>query len=161
MTKRVMTVQEWRATQGTPIPRYDVSEEGIITIHLTPMGKPRQTQRDKWDRRACVVRYRDLADRLRAVAKLTGYKLERELYADFYLPMAKSWPKKKKAEKLGTEHDQKPDIDNMCKAVMDALSKEDKAVYRAWGDKYWSESGKPGKIVLFPSKAIFLAHRKM
>lgn len=155
MTKR-MTVQEWRATQGVKLPRFTKHESGVIEIEVTPMGKPRQTQRDKWDKRACVVRYRDLADQLRAVARLTGYKLTEALYVDFYLPMAKSWSKKKKAEKLGSPHDQKPDIDNMCKTVMDALSKEDKGVYECFARKFWSESGRPGRIIFYPSAELFL-----
>ena len=153
----MMTVQEFRATKGKKLSRFEMSEDGVLTIHITPMGKPRMTQRDKWDKRACVTRYWELADRLRAVCEVAGVELTTFLYCEFYLPMAKSWSKKKKAEKLGTPHDQKPDIDNMCKAVMDALCKEDKAIHTCYARKYWNESGKPGKIILYPSEAIFLS----
>lgn len=155
MTKR-LTVQEWRMTGGAKLPRFELHDNGVLEIHLTPMGKPRQTQRDKWDKRACVVRYRDMADQLRAACKINGYELGNRLFVEFHLPMAKSWSKKKQREKLGSPHDQKPDIDNMCKSVMDALSKEDKEVHTCYARKFWSESGKPGKIVLFPSGRLFL-----
>lgn len=158
--QQIVTVQEWRKMQGVKLPPFWKHDNGVIEIDLTPVGKPRQTQRDKWDKRACVMRYRAFADQLRAVAKMCEYELTDELYAIFYLPMAKSWSKKKQAEKLGTRHDQKPDIDNMCKSVMDSLCKEDKKIYRAWADKYWSESGRPGKVVLYPNKSFFLSHLK-
>ena len=156
----MMTVQEFRATKGKSLSRFDMSQTGVLTIHITPMGKPRMTQRDKWDKRACVVRYRELADRLRAVCAAADYGMGDCLYVDFYLPMPKSWSKKKKAEKIETVHDQKPDIDNMVKSVMDSLSKDDKAVSTVFARKYWSETGQPGKIVLYPSQDIFLSANK-
>lgn len=157
----MITVQEFRATQGKAAPRFYMSPEGVLTVRLTPVGKPRMTQRDKWDKRPCVMRYRDFADRLRAACGKAGFELGNELYAIFYLPMPKSWSKKKKAEKLGTLHDQKPDWDNMAKAVQDILSKEDKRVHTGYVKKYWSESGQPGKVALYPSEALFLSANKM
>ena len=141
----MITVQEFRKTGGKELSRFEMSDDGILTIHLTPMGKPRMTQRDKWDKRACAA----------------GYEMGDSLYVDFHLPMAKSWSKKKKAEKLGTKHDQKPDIDNMAKAVMDSLSKDDKEVNTLFARKYWSENGQPGKITIYPTEAIFLYSKKM
>jgi Holliday junction resolvase RusA-like endonuclease len=59
----------------------------------------------------------------------------------FYLPMPKSWSKKKRTEMNGTYHDQKPDIDNLAKAFMDAFGSEDKHVAILHAEKYWAEKG--------------------
>lgn len=153
----MITVQEFRATHGKGLTRFEKSTTGVLTIHITPMGKPRMTQRDKWDKRSCVVRYRNFADKLRPVCKAAGYEIDGAIFAEFHLPMAKSWSKKKKAEKNGTYHDQKPDWDNMIKAVQDILCKDDSGVHTGFATKYWSESGRPGKIVLYPNASLFLS----
>jgi Holliday junction resolvase RusA-like endonuclease len=59
----------------------------------------------------------------------------------FYLPMPKSWSKKKRTEMNGTYHDQKPDVDNLAKAFMDAFGSEDKHVAILHAEKYWAEEG--------------------
>lgn len=41
----------------------------------------------------------------------------------------------------GKPHQQKPDIDNLVKSVLDALLIEDKNVYRVLAEKYWAEEG--------------------
>ena len=38
---------------------------GCIYIPVTPVSKPRMTQRDKWKKRPCVLRYRAYCDALR------------------------------------------------------------------------------------------------
>nr|WP_262905680.1 RusA family crossover junction endodeoxyribonuclease [Hymenobacter siberiensis] len=42
--------------------------------------------------------------------------------ADFYLPVPKSWTKKKKAAHYGMLHRSKPDADNYLKAICDAMT---------------------------------------
>lgn len=93
-----------------------------------PVAKPRQTRSDVWRKRSCVVRYRAFADELRLQAAKQIFTLENGLAYEFHLPMPASWSKKKQLEKLGTLHDQKPDIDNLLKALFDAMAKEDKAI---------------------------------
>ncbi len=39
-----------------------------ITVHIEPMGAPRMTQRDRWAKRPCVLRYHAFKDVLRASA---------------------------------------------------------------------------------------------
>ena len=41
-----------------------------------------------------------------------------------------------------TPHQSKPDIDNLCKQIMDSLSNSDQTVYRIIATKYWSFEGK-------------------
>ena len=59
----------------------------------------------------------------------------------FYIPMPKSWSKKKKALMHGTQHQQKPDIDNLLKAVLDATMKEDCTVWSICTHKRWAYEG--------------------
>lgn len=117
-----------------------------IYLPITPVPKPRMTQRDKWAKRPCVLRYRDYCDALReAWPKLpdghrqpfpaSGY------HAIFHLPMPKSWSKKKKAQMNGQPHQQKPDKDNLEKALLDALCADDSYIYDGRVSKYWSDAG--------------------
>jgi len=39
-----------------------------VVVPGAPIPKPRQTRRDKWARRPCVLRYREWADQIRAAA---------------------------------------------------------------------------------------------
>lgn len=59
----------------------------------------------------------------------------------FVMPMPKSWSKKKRLLMNGKPHQQKPDLDNMIKAVQDALCDEDKFVYDVHATKIWGENG--------------------
>lgn len=112
-----------------------------VRIDVVPMGAPRMTQRDRWAKRPVILRYHAFKDELRL--KLPGYEIPRALDIEFGIPMPKSWSKKKRAEKTGTWHDQKPDIDNLCKAFMDTWKdgEDDKVVYALHAIKLWSEDG--------------------
>ena len=76
------------------------------------------------------------------MAKKDRYAIQERLEVKFYIPMPKSWSKKKKKTLWGHPHQQKPDIDNLAKAFMDCLCKEDSFVYRLKVSKYWAEEGK-------------------
>jgi hypothetical protein len=92
-----------------------------------PIGKPRMTQRDKWAKRPCVMRYRAWADRLRAVAGQFGAGplppaeavVSLSWLAQFEPP--KSWSKKKRAAMIGELHRSNPDASNILKGVEDIL----------------------------------------
>jgi Holliday junction resolvase RusA-like endonuclease len=43
---------------------------------------------------------------------------------------------------LGQPHQQRPDIDNLAKGVMDALASEDSYIYELHATKVWGEEGK-------------------
>lgn len=120
------------------------------TIPILVVGKPRMTQRDKWQQRPNVVRYRVFADRLRAalgmVDKLTLSRPAR-LHVVCEFPMPATWSEKKKRETGGTPHTSKPDINNILKGIEDALIENDQLVYEQSGTKYWSEDGEPKIIV--------------
>jgi len=109
-----------------------------------PVAKPRQTQRDRWKKRPCVMRYRAWADMARfSTSKaflLNPIKVN--ILAVFQMPQ--SWPKKKKAELAGKPHRQKPDWDNIGKAVSDALWGDDSVLYDVTVKKVWEGNHKKG-----------------
>ena len=103
-----------------------------------PIGKPRQTQRDKWAKRPAVLRYRAYADALRLAAP-KGLPAEPfQLSVTFRIPMPATWPKRKRAEMDGQFHRQKPDVSNLLKSVEDALWSEDQQIAAACALKLWT-----------------------
>ena len=102
---------------------------------ITPVPKPRQTRSDKWKQRPCVMRYRAFSDEINAM----DAKLYNGDSIAFTMPMPKSWSKKKKAEMNQQPHQQVPDLDNLLKALMDAIHKQDCALWhlsccmKVWG----------------------------
>jgi Holliday junction resolvase RusA-like endonuclease len=131
----------------------DVPEpEGAKTTEFTsvgdPMGKPRMTQRDRWMKRDVVLRYRDYCDRLREAAP-NGLQTADVYAVDViaYIAMPESWSKKKKAEMLGSLHRQKPDWDNIGKAVCDALWEDDSMIGDGRTRKFWCNEGEQRTVV--------------
>lgn len=115
-----------------------------VEIEINPMGKPRMTQSDKWKKRKVVVRYFSFKDHLNLICKSVGFVPGEVLGFEFHIPMPESWSKKKKAEMQGKPHQQKPDLDNLIKAVKDSLLKDDSHVWKYIEEpkKVWSETGK-------------------
>lgn len=115
---------------------------------ITPMGKPRMTQRDKWQKRDVVLRYRAFKDECN-LKKVSVPDANHHVI--FSLPMPKSWSKKKRQELNGQPHQQKPDIDNLLKALMDAVLKEDSGVSDIRATKVWGEAG---QIIIKPIELV-------
>lgn len=113
-----------------------------MIFDITPVAKPRMTQRDKW--KPAAQRYYTYADELRHRAALVDYVLGDTVDVIFHLPMPKSWSKKRKAEMAGQPHQQRPDADNLGKAFKDALAAEDSHVYDERWRKFWTDG--PGCI---------------
>lgn len=67
------------------------------------------------------------------------YELPGELHLTFFIQMPKSWGHKKRMAMLGAPHQQKPDVDNLCKSFMDAWKTDDSHVYELHAYKYWAE----------------------
>lgn len=84
------------------------------------------TRRDKWAKRPCVVRYFKFRDKIRARLKRDDAPTEVHVKAYF------------KHQTRTGPHNQKPDIDNIIKAVLDTW-KEDKATYKVSGEKWWGD----------------------
>jgi len=114
-----------------------------IVVPVSPMGKPRMTQRDKWKQRPCVMRYRAIKDE---ITLLVGRAIPEDVESlswVAYFPMPKSWSKKKKDEHRGRFHRSKPDRDNVDKAILDALFKEDCRIASGTLEKRWDDGNGP------------------
>lgn len=105
---------------------------------ITPIGKPRMTQRDKWKKRPVVQRYYSFKDQVRLHKVILNYRNQRVI---FVIPMPKSWPKVKRDVFKGTEHQQKPDIDNLFKALADSIFKDDSHISDIRISKIWGDEG--------------------
>ncbi|EIZ8584092.1 RusA family crossover junction endodeoxyribonuclease [Salmonella enterica subsp. enterica] len=105
---------------------------------ITPMGKPRMTRSDRWKQRAPVLRYRQFCDQVRA-ARLEIF--ESGVHVVFVLPMPGSWSKKKRLQHNGQPHQQKPDVDNLTKSLLDALFDDDSHIWDIRASKIWGEAG--------------------
>lgn len=105
---------------------------------ITPIGKPRMSQRDKWKKRAVVLRYRAFCDECRLKGVVVS---EAGARITFVLPMPKSWSKKKRGQMDGQPHRQKPDADNLIKSLLDALYGDDACVWNFEVTKLWGQVG--------------------
>ena len=59
----------------------------------------------------------------------------------FIVPMPNSWSAKRKALMNTKPHQQRPDVDNLCKSFLDALCKDDSYVYDLHAVKLWGYEG--------------------
>lgn len=108
-----------------------------FVIHGTPIGKPRQTRRDKWAKRPCVLRYRAWADKARAAAPEGMTQEPLGVSWTAYFEMPRTWSKGKRSKLDGQPHRQKPDRDNCDKALLDSLFKQDCCVAFGTLRKVW------------------------
>jgi Holliday junction resolvase RusA-like endonuclease len=116
----------------------------IIEIDIIPKPKVRMVKSDAWKKRPIVLQYWEYKDELVLKCNKAGIIMGDVLGISFVLPMAKSWSKDKKEEFNGMPHQQKPDLDNLIKAVKDCLCKEDSNVWKYSPPPYkvWGETGK-------------------
>lgn len=107
---------------------------------VTPISKPRMTRAVKWKQRPPVMRYRLFCDEIR----LQEIQLpEAGGHVTFVksMPMPQSWSKKKRTLMDRKPHKQKPDIDNLEKALLDALFDDDAHIWDHRATKIWGEEG--------------------
>lgn len=121
--------------------------------NIEPMGAPRTTRADAWKKRPVILKYHAFRDAIQAEMKKVdlGGGTWRDLdtlMVNFYLPMPKSWSKKKKEQMAGAMHQQKPDIDNLVKAVLDSIFRDgdDCRVAGVVARKFWIAGS--GKITI-------------
>jgi Holliday junction resolvase RusA-like endonuclease len=111
------------------------------TYDIVPVPKPRMTQSDKWRKRPQCQKYWNFCDECR-FAKVTFISGD---IVQFVLPMPKSWSKKKREVMNGKPHKQTLDLDNLIKALGDALYENDSVLDNYCASKIW---GNEGKIII-------------
>lgn len=104
---------------------------------IVPCAKPRMTRSDKWKKRDCVMRYRAFKDE----CKLRGLEIPEAADVTYVIPMPASWSQKKKDTMRGMPHQQRPDLDNFDKGVLDAVLAEDSHVWQLHSRKVWGDTG--------------------
>lgn len=161
--QRIQGTRRQPATGQTAAPGESAGQAGdtgrrpaspsFIVIPGNPIGKPRQTRSDRWKQRPCVVRYRSWADQARLAA--FGHPSKKlTLTGPTTLRVVAYLEAPKKRHRVGP-HTVKPDIDNIEKAVMDALFENDQMVYRSSVEKVWADGGLPRVIVEWSEKIGF------
>lgn len=155
LSKRVMLFNFAEATDHAeqaplplPVVEGEKSAPQLITIPGQPIGKPRQTQRDKWQQRPCVVAYRLWADRARIAARGKIPEEIEGVVIRFFFAMPNTWDSTKRLHHDGKPHEQKPDIDNCVKSVLDSLLDNDEIISRLEARKIWT-NGDPRTEVYF------------
>lgn len=117
-----------------------------LTIPGEPIGKPRMTRRDRWKKRPCVERYWTWCDHVRLTMRALGiivvpraYEVHSLSWTAYFAPPP-SWPPKRRLAALGEQHRQKPDRDNIDKAVLDCLFPDnDAAIASGTIEKRWAK----------------------
>ena len=112
-----------RATQGDRI-FFRIPRE-----KLRPAGLSRLLRLEK---------YNDYKSSLSALVKQQRFTIpEQNVHMIFYIPVPKTWKEYKKNEMHMKLHQQKPDIDNLVKAVFDSIFTEDKYIADFRATKRW------------------------
>ena len=123
-----------------------------VILNITPQTHVRATQGDSIFFRIPREKLRPSGlKRLMRLERYNKYKLDLDSEAKrksfimppigasitFVIPVPRSWSKKKKKLYHGTFHQSKPDIDNLQKAFLDSLMKEDKQIAHLEVQKRW------------------------
>ena len=123
----------------------------VIRLNIAPCPKPRMTFSDRWKvgdkKRPAVAKYHYFRDQVKDKIKSYDNDLQFEIFEiGFYIPMPKSWSKKKKSEMNGEPHQQRPDLDNYLKACKDSVYEEDSVVWKVTATKLWTDG--TGHIII-------------
>lgn len=123
-----------------------------IILNITPQSHCRSTKGDSIFFRIPREKLRpEGLRRLTRLEKYNNYKLEllaeskkkqftipaSGLSITFFMPMPKSWSKKKKKQFHGFLCQSRPDLDNLLKAFADSLTSEDKYIANISATKRW------------------------
>ena len=121
-------------------------------LKITPQTNVRATQGDRiffripreklrpdgLSRLLRLEKYNDYKSSLSALVKQQRFTIpEQNVHMIFYIPVPKTWKEYKKKEMHMKLHQQKPDIDNLVKAVFDSIFTEDKYIADFRATKRW------------------------
>lgn len=109
----------------------------MITYNITPIPAPRMVKSDSWKKRPIVLAYWAFKDEVR----LNRVQIPVPCRIIFYLPMPDSWSEKKKLSMNDRPHTQRPDLDNLCKAIFDCVLDEDGHIWNFHAEKRWAREG--------------------
>lgn len=127
-------------------------KERVIELYITPQTHIRSTKGDGLMfripedqlhlpgllRKRRLERYNNYKMDLIEEAATQGYQMGEEIKVLFCIPVPASWRNKKKARHHFAAHCSKPDVDNLCKAFMDALKpRKDHVVHTLIAKKVW------------------------
>jgi len=132
-------------------------------LNMKPMPAPRMTQQDRWGKRPVVIRYKAFRQELVFRAKKQGLvQLPAVMGFEFVFPMPPSWSKRKKDEYRGQIHQQRPDLDNLIKAVKDSMtygSGDDSHMGTyLFAQKKWGDVGRITLVVPEPKTDNWVEH---
>ena len=116
--------------------------KNTISIHVQPIPYARMTRFSKWNKQS--KKYTQYKQYIQLMVKKEKFELSNRLSINFYIPMAKSWTKKKRFQMAYEPHQQKPDLDNLVKGLLDSLFQYcggDHAVCEIRATKYWADEG--------------------
>lgn len=106
-------------------------------------------------RKRRLLAYYQYKDELREEAARVGFTLPTDgAWVKFYLPVPKSWSKKKKSKMDFEPHQSRPDVSNLYKAFEDGLIDQDMKIYDVRISKYWYNSVKGFIEIIMPESDI-------
>jgi len=119
----------------------------IYEIPIDPVPKPRMVASDRYKKRPIVEKYWAFKKWFLLLCNRRGLTdLPASIGITFIMAMPESWSEKKKKNYYGSPHQQRPDLDNLVKAVKDCLCKDDSHIWRyTYMEKKW---GREGKIII-------------
>jgi Holliday junction resolvase RusA-like endonuclease len=130
--------------ESTPVgsPQEDVVVK-TARILIDPMPAPRLNKNSRYnpEKKLLAERYSVYKQHIAMFARQSGLAIGDEIHCVFVLAMPKSWSKTKRRTMNGQPHQQRPDGDNLYKAVLDAIMPEDKLVWSGSFKKYWGTYG--------------------
>ena len=112
-----------------------------IIVWIDPMPKPRMTRSDAWKKRPCVLAYWAWKKELLLKLGRKTFFQDGLLHVKFFISIPTSWSIKKQQAMRGQPHQQKPDLDNLVKALQDALCVSDAHIYEIHAKKLWADQG--------------------
>lgn len=127
----------------------------VLVFNITPQTHVRATQGDKiffqipeekllpdgLKRKQRLVQYNEYKADLRMIAEYLNYTMAPAgSHIVFYLPVSRSWSRKRRRQHDNQPHLFKPDADNLVKAFKDALLRQDSGIWDYRVTKLWTNA---------------------
>jgi Holliday junction resolvase RusA-like endonuclease len=116
-------------------------------VSVSPMGKPRQTQSDKWKQRPVVIRSRLIADQIR---ESFGLKPMEKFESAGKIAVYAYFQTNNPDRFNNLIHTVKPDASNVLKLVEDSILDHDEKLHSVECVKEWTE--RESSLVIFLSE---------